>query len=261
MTTRRRQSVRLPLPAGGELAGSLSWQGEPGPAAVVYVHGFGSTHAGEKAAALEAACARRGWTFAAFDFRGHGGSPGSLLELRGSTLQEDLEQARGYLAQGGVRTLFLAGSSMGGWASAWFALRNKPEVPALVGVAPAFGFLERRWESLAEPQRDEWRRTGRLRVRNEWLDVEVGYGLMEERDNFSFENLVAGWSTPLLVFHGMRDEVAPYLDSLELARRASFPAIELRLYKDGDHRLLAYKDEMAEEACRFFARWWPRRDA
>ena len=27
----------------------------------------------------------------------------------------------------------------------------------------------------------------------------------------------------------------------------------MRLFKDGDHRLLARKDEMAEEACRFFA--------
>jgi hypothetical protein len=30
--------------------------------------------------------------------------------------------------------------------------------------------------------------------------------------------------------------------------------MELRLYKDGDHRLLAYSEEMAEAACNFFAR-------
>ena len=30
------------------------------------------------------------------------------------------------------------------------------------------------------------------------------------------------------------------------------PHIELRLFKNGDHRLLAFKDQMAEAACAFF---------
>ena len=99
--------------------------------------------------------------------------------------------------------------------------------------------------------------TGLLRFRNEWLDVELGYGLMEERERFSFDQLASEWATPLLIFHGLRDETVPYEDSLELVRRSGFPEVELRLFKDGDHRLLALKDEMAEEACRFFARRWP----
>src|SRR5262249_24087117 len=105
-------------------------------------------------------------------------------------------------------------------------------------------------------EREAWRRTGRLRVRNQYLDVEVGYGLAEELDQFSAEHLAAGWTTPLLIFHGMRDDSVPYPDSLAFAERA--PAdVELRLYRNGDHRLLALKAEMAESACRFFAPWWP----
>src|SRR5262249_30277986 len=157
---------------------------EPGPAAAVYVHGFGSVRGGAKAAALEAACARRGWTFAAFDFRGHGASGGSMLDLRGSALQHDLEAVRAYLATRGVRSLFLVGSSMGAWEAAWFAVRRHEAVSACVALAPAFDFLVGRWARLSDAERELWRHTRRLPVHTEFVDVEVGYGLMEEADVF-----------------------------------------------------------------------------
>src|SRR5262249_35054305 len=154
---------------------------------VVYVHGFGSTRGGEKALALEAACAWRGWTFAAFDFRGHGQSTGTLLELRCSGLLLDFGAVRAQLQGRGRRRFCLFGSSMGGWAAAWFALKHPELVPACAVVAPAFGFLRGFWAGLTEIQREEWRRTGRLRVKNQYLETEVGYGLAEEVDQFPME--------------------------------------------------------------------------
>src|SRR5262249_19661437 len=126
MSTRQQAYIRLPLPAGGELDGYLSFLGAPGPDAVLYAHGFGSTRGGIKADALEAACVRRGWPFAAFDFRGHGRSGGSLLELRGSGLLDDLAAVADHLEGRGIRRLFPVGSSMGGWAASWFALNRGP---------------------------------------------------------------------------------------------------------------------------------------
>src|SRR5438132_14357691 len=120
MEPRQTEQIRLSSPSGAELSGALSYRGEPGPAAAVYVHGLGSVRGGEKSAALEAACARRGWTFAAFDFRGHGESGGTMPELRCSGLLSDLETIRAALAGRGVRRLCPVGSSMGGWAAAWF---------------------------------------------------------------------------------------------------------------------------------------------
>jgi pimeloyl-ACP methyl ester carboxylesterase len=256
MEQRRHESPSLPLPGGGTLKGTLSWRDNLGPAAVLYVHGFGSTRGGAKGEALEAACAGRGWTFAAFDFRGHGQSSGTLLEPRGSGLLEDLEAIRTYLTGRGVRCLFPVGSSMGGWATAWFCQRNPEIVPACTLLSPALHFLQRGWKRLTDAERHTWRQTGRLRVSNEWLDVEIGPGLMEEHELFDPNRLIAHWMTPTLLFHGMRDDVVPYADSLALVERTPFGALELRLFKDGDHRLLAHAEEMAESACRFFARWW-----
>ena len=106
MKAREEKSVSLQLPAGGTLLVYVSYTGEPREEAVVYVHGFGSTRSGEKPRALETACERRGWTFASFDFRGHGGSSGTLVDLRGSHLLEDLEAVHACLSNWGVRYLF-----------------------------------------------------------------------------------------------------------------------------------------------------------
>jgi pimeloyl-ACP methyl ester carboxylesterase len=255
MSERRRESPRLALPGGGHLQGTLSHTGRPGAAAVLYVHGFGSVRGGRKATALESACARRGWTFAAFDFRGHGDSSGSLLELRGSALQDDLERVAAYLAVRGVSRLLPVGSSMGGWAAAWFARSHRDLVPACAALAPAFDLLGRWWRGLDEAAQAAWRQTGRRRVRNDWLDVEVDYGLMEERERFPAERLAAEWATPLRVFHGLRDDSVPYGESLAFVERTACPGVELHLFKDGDHRLQGFEEEIAESVCRFFARW------
>jgi pimeloyl-ACP methyl ester carboxylesterase len=241
----------IPLPAGGYLA--ADFDPRPGPFGVVWVHGFGSHRGGEKAAAVRAECGRRGWPFLAADFRGHGQSSGTMPDLRASGLLADLAAARDFLAGRGVTRLGLIGSSMGGFAAAWFA-RQAPEVVGCVLLAPAFGFLDRRWGELTEEAREAWRRTGRRRVTNEWVDVEIGYGLVEERDPFTPERLAAGWHTPALIVHGCRDDAVPVEDSLSFLRRVDYPDVELRLFKSGDHRLTAYKDEIAAEAGRFFAK-------
>src|SRR5690348_4416959 len=75
--------------------------------AVVWVHGFGSHRGGEKAEAVREECARRGWTFAAFDFRGHGDSTGAIPSLRASSLIEDLSAIRAFLAERNVTRLGL----------------------------------------------------------------------------------------------------------------------------------------------------------
>ena len=93
-------------------------------------------------------------------------------------------------------------------------------------------------------------------MQNQWVDVELGYGMAEEIDQFPPEQLTAGLARPVLIFHGMKDDAVPYTGSVAFLERAAYPAMELRLYKDGDHRLLAYKEEMAEAACNFFARYW-----
>ncbi len=226
----------------------------PSPLCVVWLHGFGSHRGGEKSAAVREECTRRGWAFAAFDFRGHGESSSDMVGLTAPRLLEDLSRVRNFLTERGHTQLGLVGSSMGGFAAGWFARRCPESVVGCVFVAPGFLFLEKRWNLLSEAEREAWRRTGRLRVTSEWVDTEVGYGLVEHREQFRAAELAAGWSKPALLFHGCLDDVVPISVSLDFLRDVAFPDVEVRLFKDGDHRLTAYKDEIAGGAGRFFAR-------
>lgn len=245
--------VTISLPGGTHLTGTYRAGTERPELAVLWVHGFGSHRGGEKAEALRAECARRGWTFAAFDFRGHGASSGNMHDLRASGLLEDLTAVRDWLEERGHVRLGLVGSSMGGFASAWFAKANPERVVGCVFLAPAFGFLDRRWNNLTPEEQIAWARTGQRLVKNEWVSVEIGIGLIEERARFRPEELVSGWRTASLLFHGLADDVVPDSDSLFFARRVEYPHVELRLLKDGDHRLTAYKDAIAGATGAFFA--------
>ncbi len=255
MSLRRSETVRLDVAPGFWLQGQWSCGAEPRDFAVVFLHGFCSVRYGEKAQALEGCCARRGWTFATFDFRGHGESSGMLRELRGSGLLVDLDAVFGFLKLKGVKRLCLFGSSMGGWAAAWYAMRRPGRVAANALVAPGFHILTARWDKLTPAEREEWRRTGVLRIQNQWLNAELGYGFVEELPQFPPEELLRDYRTPTLIFQGLRDEVVPADKTISWVEACQNPQLELRLYKNGDHRLTDRKQEMAEAACEYFAQF------
>jgi pimeloyl-ACP methyl ester carboxylesterase len=252
MNERVVESLRIPHLLGGELAVDIAYTGTPGDRAVVFLHGLGSVRNGEKAQALAAACARRGWTYAALDCRGHGESTGRLGELEGSALLADLHVFEEFLRARGIRAVQVVGSSMGGWAAAWWGLQSPEFVGALGLIAPALHFPHGFWNRLTPEQQEQWRRTGRLHFKNDWLETDFGFGLVEDARNYPVAKLCSQWRLPALIFHGMADDVVPYRQMLEVVEHVEKAAIEIRLWKGGDHRLIEYKEVMAEALCAFF---------
>jgi pimeloyl-ACP methyl ester carboxylesterase len=133
--------------------GSITLKGETlgdGPP-VVLLHGLSATR--RNVVQGSRALVKRGYRLIAYDARGHGQSqPGPSYEY--SDLVEDLEAV---LAELGVDSAALVGSSMGAATAMAFTLEHPERVPALVQITPAYTGYARTgdvdgeiWEKLAD---------------------------------------------------------------------------------------------------------------
>lgn len=216
-------------PAGGKVA--------------VFVHGFVSNRQGEKALFFAERFRAMGWHFLSLDMRGHGDSGGQIEGLTISRCIADLGAALDWIPKGLAPPL-LIGSSMGGAVSAWYHLLNPGKAGALSFIAPSFSFPSHLNTELSTAEIAAWREEGTRRFTNEWLDVQVGFSLMEDAERYDPERLVEGFAAPGLIFHGMRDEAVPWQASMRFVQQCPCPTLDLVLIKDGDHRLTDYKEYM-----------------
>ena len=253
---RESQSIEIRMPDGQWVRGDYRFKRSAVPVpVVVFAHGLGSNRRGEKIGSFEVECERRGWALFAADFRGHGESDGEMVELSGPRLLEDLGAIVYEASRRAGGPVLLVGSSLGGWASAWLTI-IKPELARLVRactlIAPALRFFE--WPSLDDSERSAWLQTGRYHLRTEFLDLELGAQLLSDAPLYPYDQLVAQFSLPTLIFHGMRDDTIPYQLSLDFAERCKGTDVDIFLSREGDHRLLTRKELMAYQSCELLAR-------
>jgi pimeloyl-ACP methyl ester carboxylesterase len=256
MKEREQLRARVAVGERGErLAVRLSEPEEaPAELAILYLHGFGSTQAGEKAEYFRARAVEAGVAFCSFDFRGHGRSEGSMRELTFARTLEDVAAVRAWLAGRGYRRVALFGSSMGGATALWHAAEQPAGVVAGVHIAPAVAMgrgLER-WAGEAGLER--WRREGVLRYRSELVDCDLGWEIVEDLRSRDFDALAERTVTPMLLFQGQRDDAVEWRDVERFARRAPPGRVELVLFADGDHRLTDRKPELWRRALAFLRR-------
>jgi uncharacterized protein len=236
------ETHRIPV-AGGE-AIVLDWQapGREGARSAVFVHGLGSHRRGEKALHFAGRFAAQGWGFLSVDLRGHGDSDGAIAELTMTRMLADLRVALDWLAarSGGMRPV-LIGSSMGGAVVAWHHVAHPRETGPLVLIAPSLQFPGRLAWQIGPAALEDWKRTGLRRFESQWIDMQIGFGMMEDALNYDPQKLLVGYQAPTLILHGMKDDAVDWRTSLGFLEDCRFPGLELLLLKDGDHRLTEHK--------------------
>jgi pimeloyl-ACP methyl ester carboxylesterase len=140
----------------------------------------------------------------------------------------------------------LAGSSMGGYLAALYAARHT-KITRLVLLAPAFGFARRWPEWLGAGAVDEWRRSGWMEVFHygENRQRRLSYALLEDASRYED---YPDFSQPVLIFHGIHDDVLPVESSRQFAVEHTNAHLEI---VDSDHELLNVLDDIGPKASRF----------
>jgi pimeloyl-ACP methyl ester carboxylesterase len=242
------EEIRLALARPGRPDSHLSMRLDLPPSPplwLLYLHGFGSHQAGEKAEFFRARANQRGLAFASIDFEGHGSSGGTMRELTLTRNLEDIARADAYLVERGAPRLVLVGSSMGAGSALWYAALHPERVAAGLHLAPALD-LEHSLLAWAGPERArQWEETGLLHFKSAVVDCELRWDLVVDLRRYPLPALTTSLASPTLILQGLHDLEVPWRGTVELIGGVS-GAVDLHLFADGDHRLTDRKERLWE---------------
>ena len=236
----KETSGRLGRPDGEQIA----WRRIDGRGpTVVWLGGFRSDMAGTKAEALAEWAHECDRAFLRFDYFGHGESSGDFV--KGGCISRWREDALAAIDELTEEPLVLVGSSMGGWLSLLVAAARPERVKAMVLVAPAADFTE----ALMKPQftPEIVRALAEDGVWFERSDYDpAGYPitrlLIEDGARWSVLPGPLGFSGPVRILLGARDDSVPWIHAHELVGALPGDDVVFTLIKDGDHRLSRPQD-------------------
>jgi len=206
----------------------------------LYLHGFASSPQSTKARYMQQKFKQLGLTLHTPDL--------NLPDFSTVTLSEQLDYLnRAYLESN--QPLVVIGSSLGGFLAVQLAAQS-PLVQKLVLFAPAFGFSQRIAKTLGEESIAKWQQDGSREFYHYGLkrDVNLQFQFFVDAQNYSDEKLTR--SLPMLIFHGIQDEVVPASLSEEFMKRRS--QVTLKLLND-DHALGNDLDNIWQDTKQFLA--------
>jgi uncharacterized protein len=208
----------------------------------VYLHGFASSPASEKAKLFAERFAAAGHDLLVPDL--------NAPSFRTLTLSRIVATVEGLVPMG-TRAVII-GSSMGGYAAALFAARHPERVAAMVLMAPAFNLstlLERRYGGDAV---DAWRRDGTATVDHPNFETPqtLDYAFLEDARRWAGAGLDV--RCPTLILHGRGDEDVPV--TLSEAFAEGREGVSLVTY-DAGHRLETVVEDVWARTWTFLAPW------
>lgn len=203
---------------------------------VVFIHGFRSDMLGSKAEYLDGFCRNNGLGLLRFDLRGHGKSGGKYTDFTISDWLADTLLAIDTLTTG---PLILVGSSLGGWLMLLAAQARPGRMAALVGIAPAPDFVTELIEpGLSDTHRAELAQHGYFSSPSGFPEPNrFTARLMEDGRQQSVLNKPIKFDGPVRILQGLQDTDVPWQHALKIQAALTSTDVEIKLFKDGDHRL------------------------
>lgn len=204
----------------------------------LYLHGFASSPQSTKARYMQQKFAELGLTLHVPDL--------NLTDFSTVTLSEQLDYLdHTYLYNN--EPIVVLGSSLGGFLAVQLAAKSLL-VQKLILLAPAFGFSHRIAKALGAENVTKWQQDGIREFYHYGLkrNVNLQFQFFVDAQKYSEENLTR--SLPMLIFHGIYDDVVPASLSEEFAKRRS--QVTLKLLND-DHALGKDLDSIWQDTKQF----------
>jgi len=188
---------------GAMLVGDLYRCGEGAPA-LLLCHGMESTRGGTKQTAMVSRLVPQGYTVLTFDFSYVGESEGDFADMTLSGEVSDALGAVDFIKEFAPSSCVLVGSSFGGAVALLAAAQLGESIDAVATIA-AVADTALFTRGLSPRHIAEWRANGRRR----WHGGQMNVGFLEDVENIDILAAVATLDCPLLLLHGLADEVVP----------------------------------------------------
>jgi pimeloyl-ACP methyl ester carboxylesterase len=217
-------------------AAAIAYRFTPGGGPlVVFLPGYMSDMTGSKAEALSDWARAQGRAFLRLDYSGCGASSGEFLDGSIGRWTDDVLALVNHVWPAGK--VVLVGSSLGGWIALAAGLALKDRLAGLVGVAAAPDFTV--WGlKIGEAERRLLETQGFFTRASDYGEpYRYSRALIDDAPDHLLLDGQIGISAPVRLLHGQRDEAVPWRLALDIAARLESDDVQVRLIKDGDHRL------------------------
>lgn len=201
---------------------------------IVFLPGYASDMEGAKAVAIDHFCASRGLGCLRLDYSGTGSSTGDFGD---GTLVRWLDEVLAAIDLGAPDgKIVIAGSSMGGWLGLHAALRRPDRVAGLLGIAAAPDFTD--WGYSADDKAALVEGDKIERVNPYGPEPSVTHrGFFQSGEAMRLLWLPIDLTIPVRLVCGEKDSDVPIGVSLKLLEQLRSADVQLKLIKNGGHRL------------------------
>ena len=204
---------------------------------VVFFHGFMSNMIGAKPTAIQRFCRKKKLNFLKFEYSGHGRSLGKFTEGNISRWTNDAKQLIKSKISRKVNLIFV-GSSMGSWIALNLFPDFKKKIKGFIGISYAPEFLEElMWKKFSKKIKKIIRKKNFYNLKYSGFNYPLTKQLIFDGKKNKVLNNSINLNIPIVLFHGLKDEVVPLRFSKKILKNCKKATKKLIKIKNGNHSL------------------------